>query len=70
MTKLLLERTEKLFVSDLDYAERIVEESKNLAEEDLIDYKVSQRETKAGPYFIVTLKFRRLTLAEAKEQAL
>jgi ElaB/YqjD/DUF883 family membrane-anchored ribosome-binding protein len=68
MLKLLLERTEKLFVSDEDYAEKIVEEAKANTEETLVDYKVSYKTTKDSEYYIVTLKFRKMTLNEAKDQ--
>lgn len=68
MLKLPLERTEKMLVSDLDYAEQIVEEAKAKTDETLVDYKVSYKETKDSEYYIVVLKFRQMTLGEAKEQ--
>lgn len=64
---ILMEKTEKHFFREEDYAERFIESSKE-GEHDLIDYKLSRKDTKEGEYFIVTLKKRFATLPEAKEQ--
>lgn len=65
--KILMEKTEKFFVSDEFSAESLVEEYKTSDEGMLIDHKVSFKETKDSTYFIVTLKLRYVTLPEAKE---
>ena len=65
---ILMERTEKFMCASEDYAEKLVEKYK--AEQDeytLIDWKLTRKETKEGEYFIVTLKARYKTLAEAKD---
>lgn len=63
----LMEKTEKFICASEDYAEKLVESYKD-AEETLIDYKISYKETKDMDYYIVTIKVRYLTLAEAKEK--
>ena len=66
--EIIMEKTEKFMVSAEDYAEKLVERYKAGQEEYLlVDSKITRRETKEGEYFIVTLKSRYNTLAEAKE---
>lgn len=64
---ILLDKTEKYFFTDEIKAEDLIEERKKEVEGQLIDYKLSIKETKQGTYFIVTLKTRYKTLTEAKE---
>lgn len=67
--KILMERTEKFMCTDEDFAENLVEEYKaNQETFTLVDWKVTRKETKDSEYFIVTLKCRYQTLAEAKEK--
>lgn len=63
-----MEKTEKLFMNNLDEAEHIIEERKDSDEGVLIDWKISVKETKEFVYYIVTLKTRYYTLTEAKEK--
>lgn len=66
--EIIMESTEKFMVSAEDYAEALVEKYKaNQDEYILVDWKLTRKETKEGEYFIVTLKKRYKTLAEAKE---
>ena len=63
-----MEKTEKFFInSEVEAEGLIIERKKNLEGGDLIDYKVSEKETKDGLYYIVVLKTRYATLAECKE---
>lgn len=64
--KKLLETTEKFFVTEEAEVDLLIEEYKE-KDELLIDHKVSLKDTKAGTYYIVTLKLRYLSLPEAKE---
>lgn len=64
--KMLLETTEKFFITDEEEVNLLIEEYKE-KDDLLIDHKVSLKETKTGTYYIVTLKVRSLSLAEAKE---
>lgn len=67
--QLLMEKTEKFFCTEEDFAEKLIEERKEGIDEGmLIDYKLSIKELKDSTYYIVTLKTRYLTLPEAKEQ--
>lgn len=66
---IILEKTEKYFFSDEIKAEEAILQQKENSDGDLIDYKLSKKETKDGEYFIVVLKTRYATLTEAKEQA-
>jgi len=65
--KILMEKTEKFFVSDEFLVNSLIEEYKNHEEATLVDHKVSLKETKDNTYFIVTLRLRYQTLSEAKE---
>lgn len=65
--KILMEKTEKFFVSDEFLVNSLIEEYKNHEEATLVDHKVSLKETKDSTYFIVTLRLRYQTLSEAKE---
>lgn len=66
--KILMERTEKYMCPDEDYAEKLVESYKEeQGDYILVDWKLTRKETKEGEYFIVTLKTRYKTLAEAKD---
>ena len=65
--KILLETTEKFFVTDEFEAESLIEQYKNNQDATLIDHKVSLKENKTGVYYIVTLKLKYKTLSEAKE---
>ena len=66
--EILLEKTEKFMCGDEDYAEKLVEKYKsNQGDYILVDWKLTRKETKEGEYFIVTLKSRFKTLAEAKD---
>lgn len=62
-----MEKQEKFFVTEEVEADLLIEEYKNHEEAMLIDHKVSFKETKESDYYIVTLKLRYKTLAEAKE---
>ena len=64
---ILLEKAEKHYYTDEDYAEKKIETYKNSTDFDLIDYKLSKKETKDKTYFVLTLKCRFSTLNEAKE---
>lgn len=64
-----METTEKFFVNTEDEAENLIAERKKLTEGDLIDYKVSEKETKDGLYYIVVLKTRFANLQQCKEGA-
>lgn len=66
--EILMEKTEKYICGAEDYAERLVAKFKD--EQSiylLVDWKISRKETKEGEYFIVVVKLRYKTLAEAKE---
>jgi len=66
--KILMERTEKFMCPDEDFAEKLVESYKeDQGEYLLVDWKLTRKETKDGEYFIVVLKTRYKTLAEAKD---
>lgn len=66
--EIIMESTEKFMVSAEDSAEALVERYKaNQDEYILVDWKLTRKETKEGEYFIVSLKKRYKTLAEAKE---
>ena len=63
-----MERTEKFMCPDEDFAEKLVESYKeDQGEYLLVDWKLTRKETKDGEYFIVVLKTRYKTLAEAKD---
>lgn len=64
--KILLETTEKFFITEETEVDLLIEEYKE-KDELLIDHKVSLKETKTGSYYIVTMKLRHLSLSEAKE---
>ena len=65
---ILMERTEKFMCVDEDLAEKLVESYKqDQGEYLLVDWKLTRKETKDGEYFIVVLKTRYKTLAEAKD---
>lgn len=64
--KILLETTEKFFITEETEVDLLIEEYKE-KDELLIDHKVSLKETKTGSYYIVTMKLRYLSLPEAKE---
>lgn len=69
MNEILMEKTEKFMCGSEDFAEKLVERYKDeQSEYMLVDWKLTRKETKEGEYFIVTLKSRYYTLAEAKEQ--
>jgi len=63
----ILEKTEKFYITEESEVDEIIEEYKEHKDGLLIDHKVSYKETKDNIYYIVTLKMRYLTLAEAKE---
>ena len=65
--KIKLETTEKFLITDEFLVDSTIEEYKNTTDGTLIDHKVSLKETKDESYYIVTLKVRHKTLAEAKE---
>ena len=62
----LLERVEKYYFTEEAEAEQFIESQKE-TEGELIDRKLSVKETSKEFYVIVTLKKRFQTLAEAKE---
>lgn len=66
--QLLMEKTEKFFCAEEDFAEKLIEERKESEDGMLIDYKLSVKELKNMTYYIVTLKTRYKTLEEAKEE--
>ena len=63
-----MEKTEKFFCKEEDFAEKLIEERKESNEGMLIDYKLTTKELKDSTYYIVTLKIRYKTLTEAKEE--
>lgn len=66
----LMEKTKKFAVSTEQEVDFFIDKYKNIEEGLLVDHKVSYKDTKDGDYFIVTIKVRYLTLAEAKEKVL
>lgn len=62
-----MEKVEKFFILTEQSAEELITKRKESTEGDLIDYKVSEKETKNGIYYIVTLKTRFKTLQECKD---
>jgi hypothetical protein len=65
--KILLETTHKFLVTDEFLVDSMLEEYKKNTEATLIDHKVSLKESKDSSYYIVMVKLRYKTLAEAKE---
>lgn len=66
--EILMEKTEKYICGAEDYAEALVDKFKReQTDYTLVDWKISRKETKEGEYFIVVVKLRYKTLAEAKE---
>lgn len=65
--EILMEKTEKYICGAEDYAEALVDKFKREQIYTLVDWKISRKETKEGEYFIVVVKLRYKTLAEAKE---
>ena len=63
---ILMEKTEKFFVNSEEESVALIQERKNSSNGILIDYKVSEKETKEGLYYIVVLKTRYATLQECK----
>ena len=64
---ILLERTEKFVCMDETEAELYVEKLKKETEGNVIDYKISIKETKEGGYALLTIKEKFTSLAEAKD---
>ena len=65
---MILERTEKHIKLTEEEAEAFVEELKVDSEFTLLDWKIQLKETKESEYYLVSVKMRFRTLAEAKEQ--
>lgn len=62
-----MESTYKYFFNTEEEAELFVEKMKKEDEGVVIDYKISNKETKAAIFTILTIKIRYKTLAEAKD---
>ena len=62
----LLERSEKYFFNEEFLAEEFIEKEKETKGQ-LVDWKISIKETRDSTYVIVTTKKKFLTLTEAKE---
>jgi hypothetical protein len=63
---ILMETTRKYFFDSEETAEAFVEQVKETTAGMVIDYKISNKETKDSEYTILTIKERFKTLAEAK----
>lgn len=69
--KLLMEETKKFIFNDEEEAEEYVQELKTISEAEgaqVIDYKITLKETKDSTYVIMTAKVRHLSLPDAKEK--
>lgn len=70
--KVLMEETRKYLFNGEEEAEAFVQELKVSSESDgaqVIDYKITLKETKDSEFVILTAKVRYLNLADAKLQA-
>lgn len=65
---ILMEESRKYFFSTEDEAINFLEKMKEETTGMIIDYKISNKETKSENYTIMTLKIRYKTLAEAKSE--
>jgi|GEM_PF-6090055 len=65
-----MEETKKYLINDEEEAELFIQSEKARIEEEggqVIDYKLTVKETKESTFVVLTIKARFLTLPEAKE---
>ena len=62
-----LETIEKYVVATEDEVDGVLAELKTSQDFELVDYKVTQKDTKESSFYLLTTKKRHKTLAEAKE---
>ena len=64
----LLEQVEKYIFTNEVAAEKFINDTKTTAEFELIDRKITQKETKDNIFYLVSIKKRFMTLSDAKEE--
>lgn len=64
----LLEQVEKYIFTDEVAAEKFINDTKSSAEFELIDRKITQKETKDSIFYLISIKKRFTTLSDAKEE--